>query len=221
MPDIVVSNPPLFRSFQALREFIITVDFQRSGSTLYTGSTIVSFVGILNGMKAGPQGFSFSMDARCQGGKIWSNLLEALAFGAMTPCQHSRYVMETATDYASAVHLFETGNLIDDGYFIVGGASDSEGAVVTRSRNHNVDTWSIDASDEEHGWYRLETNYDHDQDVPAADDRRTPGYANMEAVGVDNMTQDRLLQDVMKQVRGREERSYSAARPAMTPLGTS
>ena len=107
--------------------------------------------------------------------------------------------METATDYASAVHLFETGNLIDDGYFIVGGASGAEGAVVTRARNHNVDTWSIDPSDAAHGWYRLETNYDHDQDVPAADDRRTPGYANMEAVGLAGMGEDRLLEDVMKQ----------------------
>ena len=167
----------------------------------------------------------------------------------MTPCQHSRYVMETATDYASAISLFETGNLIDDGFFIVGGATSGEGAVVTRARNHNVDTWSIDLTDTEHGWYRLETNYDHDQPVPAADDRRTPGeererasreatsstdtfsrkvtpansgaisysvypppfrlaplvagYENMEALGVDGITDDALLEDVMKQVRER------------------
>ena len=116
-------------------------------SSFYSGTTIVSFVGILNAMAPGPNGFSFSMDARCQvgdrvrgyvkvvrllgldpippatapltapspappppptplpltpthshslpltsthshslqGGKIWSNLLEALAAGAMTP----------------------------------------------------------------------------------------------------------------------------------------
>ncbi|GMI05306.1 hypothetical protein TrVE_jg1157 [Triparma verrucosa] len=183
---------------EELREFIITVDFQRGGSTLYTGSTIVSFVGILNAMKSGDDGFSFSMDARCQGGKLWSNLLEALAFGAMTPCQHSRYVMETATNYDEAVHLFETGHLIDDGYFIVGGASPGQGAVVTRARNRDVDTWIIESSDDR-GWYRLETNYDHDQPVPTADDRRTPGYANMEAIGKEALNEENLLEDVMKQ----------------------
>ena len=82
-----------------LREMIITVDFTRGGELVYSGSTIVSFVGILNAMAPGPNGFSFSMDARCQGGKIFSNLIEALAMGAMTPCQHSRTVMESATDF--------------------------------------------------------------------------------------------------------------------------
>ncbi|GMI48471.1 hypothetical protein TrCOL_g6674 [Triparma columacea] len=182
---------------EELREFIITVDFERGGEVLYTGSTIVSFVGILNAMAPGENGFSFSMDARCQGGKLLVNLVEALAKGAMTPCQHSRYVMETATDFDSAVALFETGNLIDDGYFIVGGAKDGEGAVVSRDRNRNVDTWMIDPADSERGWYRLETNYDHWEEVPSADDRRTPGYANMEAIGKDDINKDNLLNDVM------------------------
>eukprot|EP00618_Florenciella_parvula_P017955 CAMPEP_0119509216 /NCGR_PEP_ID=MMETSP1344-20130328/28571_1 /TAXON_ID=236787 /ORGANISM="Florenciella parvula, Strain CCMP2471" /LENGTH=430 /DNA_ID=CAMNT_0007546029 /DNA_START=81 /DNA_END=1373 /DNA_ORIENTATION=- len=182
---------------QELRSMIITVDFTRGGELLYSGTTIVSFVGILNAMAPGPNGFSFSMDARCQGGKIWSNLLEALAAGAMTPCQHSRTVMEAATDFASAVSLFESGNLVDDGYFIVGGAADGEGAIVSRARNRNVDTWMIDESDAQSGWYRLETNYDHWQDVPSADDRRTPGYANMEAVGKDSINTANLFSDVM------------------------
>jgi len=180
-----------------LREMIIDVDFTRGGETLYTGSTIVSFVGILNAMKPGSNGFSFSMDARCQGGKIFTNLIEALAFGAMTPCQHSRTVMESATDFASAVSLFESGNLIDDGYFIVGGAKLGEGAVVSRARNRAVDTWMIDETDAQSGWYRLETNYDHWQDVPSADDRRTPGYQHMEAVGKDNINTANLFNDVM------------------------
>ena len=47
---------------------IITVDFTRGGELLYSGTTIVSFVGILNAMAPGPNGFSFSMDARCQVG---------------------------------------------------------------------------------------------------------------------------------------------------------
>ena len=181
------------------RDFVIDVDFMRGGELLYTGTTIVSFVGILNGMRPGADGYSFSMDARCQGGKLWANLLESLIFGAMEPCQHARFVMENANNFEEAVHLFETGKIIDDGYFIIGGSEAGQGAVVTRARNHNVDTWRIDPEDKEHGWYRLETNYDHFDEVPTADDRRTPGFANMEAVGVDNMNEDSLLSEVMTQ----------------------
>jgi len=101
--------------------------------------------------------------------------------------------METSNTYDEAIANFESGNLIDDGYFIVGGARPNEGAIVTRGRNKNVDTWKLDETDEERGWYRLETNYDHWSGVPTADDRRTPGYANMEAVGRDTMDKDELL----------------------------
>lgn len=38
------------------------------------------------------------------------------------------------------------------------------------------------------GWYRLQTNYDHWQPVPAADDRRTPGRAMIDALGRANGT---------------------------------
>ena len=34
--------------------------------------------------------------------------------------------------------------------------------------------WSLDPAAAD-GWFRLETNYDHWNPVPTADDRRTPG----------------------------------------------
>jgi hypothetical protein len=42
--------------------------------------------------------------------------------------------------------------------------------------------WRL-APDQPDGWFRLQTNYDHWQPVPAADDRRTPGVASMRAIG--------------------------------------
>ncbi|GMI62405.1 hypothetical protein ScalyP_jg3296 [Parmales sp. scaly parma] len=184
---------------EAMRGLILTVDFTRGGKLLYTGSTIVSFVGLLNAMKPGEDdGFSFSMDARCQGGNILFNLLQALKNGAMTPCQHSRQVMETSTSFADAVKGFEEGKLIDDGYFIVGGSKKDEGAIVTRTRNHHLNTRVIDASgEEEDGWYRLETNYDWWKGVPSADDRRTPGVAKMDGIGKGGMDEVALF-GVMK-----------------------
>jgi hypothetical protein len=44
----------------------------------------------------------------------------------------------------------------------------------------------------------LETNYDHWQPVPDADDRRTPGNANMAAIGQQNLTTTLLKENVMK-----------------------
>ena len=178
---------------ESLRALILTVDFVRGEEYLYTASSIISFVGILNAMKPGDDGFSFSMDARCQGGKLWANLMESLAKGAMTPCQHSRVVMENSNNFDEALANFGSGDLIDDGYFIVGGARPFDGAVVTRGRNRVIDVWNMDETDEKKGWYRLETNYDHWSGVPSADDRRTPGYKNMESVGAENMDEDSML----------------------------
>mmetsp|Transcript_11988 Transcript_11988/g.38146 ORF Transcript_11988/g.38146 Transcript_11988/m.38146 type:complete len:423 (-) Transcript_11988:148-1416(-) len=162
-----------------LRAAIFTVDFTRNGSLFYSGTTVLSFVGILNGMRPGM--YSYSFDARCQGGHLLVNLAEALATGAATPSQHARAVFESEpADFDAFVDAFSEGQLIDDAYYILGGLSDQEGAVVTRARNRAVDVWPLNES----VWYRLETNYDHWETPPTADDRRTPGVAHM-----DNLTQ--------------------------------
>jgi len=180
---------------EEIRDLVITVEFERGGKLLYKGTTIVSFVGLLNGMR--PSGFSFSMDARCQGGRIFLNLLEALFEGAMTPCHHSRVVMETATTFEEAVSGWESGKLLDDGYFIIGGVASDEGAVVSRDRNRAADTWRIAQNTAEGSWYVLETNYDHWETAPAADDRRTPGIEHMNALGPEKVAPDTLFEDVM------------------------
>lgn len=214
---------------EEVKQLLITAEFHRGGRLLYKGTTIVSYVGLLNAMRpfddeTGTGGYTFSMDARCQGGLLFYNLLEALVEGAMTPCQHSRTVMETANNFQEAVQGFETGNvpflpsilmlllfiffhnkitlsfsgnLVNDGYFIVGGMKSSEGAVVSRDRNRNADTWYIDQNDEHDDWYVLETNYDHWEVVPSADDRRTPGNSNMMALGSDRITPENLYSNVM------------------------
>lgn len=46
----------------ALLKLIINVDYQRGGKTVFTGTTLVGFIGVLNGMRAGQ--WSWSMDAR-------------------------------------------------------------------------------------------------------------------------------------------------------------
>eukprot|EP00633_Aureoumbra_lagunensis_P007336 CAMPEP_0197322882 /NCGR_PEP_ID=MMETSP0891-20130614/70173_1 /TAXON_ID=44058 ORGANISM="Aureoumbra lagunensis, Strain CCMP1510" /NCGR_SAMPLE_ID=MMETSP0891 /ASSEMBLY_ACC=CAM_ASM_000534 /LENGTH=433 /DNA_ID=CAMNT_0042815389 /DNA_START=1 /DNA_END=1302 /DNA_ORIENTATION=- len=169
-----------------IKSLIIDVDFYKNASILYTGTTIVSFVGILNA--AAPGRFSYSLDARCQGGHLIVNLIEAITKGAATPTQHARSIFDTADDIADFdgfIQAMSSGNLVDDAYYILGGLSQDEGAVVTRGRNRAVDVWRIGDTSNSSSWYRLETNYDHWLPAPSADDRRTPGMANME-----NLTQN-------------------------------
>ena len=48
----------------------------------------------------------------------------------------------------------------------------------------------MNTSDPATGWWRLETNYDHWNPVPKADDRRTPGNANVRAMGRNGIGED-------------------------------
>ena len=81
--------------------------------------------------------------------------------------------------------------MISPGYFILGGSRPYQGAVVTgnTSAAHN-DVWTMKEDPDE--WFIVETNYDHWQKAPWFDDRMDAGYANMEAMGQDNITLDGL-----------------------------
>ena len=166
-----------------LRKMVCDVDYQRGNATVFTGTTVVGFVGVVNGMKKGV--FSASIDARGKGGKILANLLQALLHKSKTPAQHLRAVLSDANadTFANAVKLLSTGHQIDMNYFIVGGTKTGEGAVISRDRNKAADVWYMNNSNPVNGWWRLETNYDHWDPVPKADDRRTPGNANVAKMG--------------------------------------
>jgi hypothetical protein len=91
---------------------------------VYTATTAVGFVGVLNGMREG--NYSVSINARGKGGKILENIEEALLHASMTPSQvcacacagsahrwgwlqHLRHVFETADSYASALAALSAG----------------------------------------------------------------------------------------------------------------
>lgn len=168
---------------EALRAFIVDVDYMRANKTVFTGTTAIGFVGVLNGVKRGA--FSASIDAREKGGKIGFNVLQMLLKKSKTPAQHLRAVLasESATDFSSALTALSSSPLIDQIYYIVGGAAPGEGAVIARSRDKAVDVWHMNATATPDGWFLLETNYDRSNPVPVADDRRTPGRAHMRALG--------------------------------------
>jgi hypothetical protein len=130
------------------------------------------------------------------------NVLRTSIYRSISALSHQHQYTHTHThtcrnNFEEAVKGFETGKLINDGYFIVGGMKSSEGAVVSRDRNRNADTWRIDQNKDHGAWYVLETNYDHWEVVPTADDRRTPGNAHMTQLGIQGLTPENLYTDVM------------------------
>jgi N-acylethanolamine-hydrolysing acid amidase len=167
----------------------VDVDYQRSNKTVFTGTTLVGFVGVVNGIR--PGAWSYSLDAREKGGSLVDNFFEALLTEkARTPCQHARFVLESeeATDWSSAVKALSTSPLINDAYFIVGGVKAGEGVVIARDRNQAHDQWFLNQSIAEgNGFFQVETNYDHDKPVPKADDRRTNATLHMKTLGLANV----------------------------------
>lgn len=182
----------------AVRQLLLDVNFTRynkatsATETVFLGTGGIGFAGVFNGMRravtaGGVDGYSVSIDARGKGGRLLDNLLQALLRKSETPSQHLRRVFETESTFEGAISALSTGAQIDENYFIVAGAADGEGAVVARGRQKAEDVWRLNAS-EPSGWFRLQTNYDHWNPVPTADDRRTPGVAHMNALGRSNVT---------------------------------
>lgn len=174
----------------AMRDILVDIDFIKGGKKLFRATGAPGIAGVLHGMsyseaaggRGNSAGWSATIDARNKGGALLPNLLQALLVHSMTPSQHLRKVLETKADFESAVQALATTPQIDDNYFIVAGAGNAEGAVIARAREKAVDIWRLKPS-EPNGWYRLQTNYDHWQPVPEADNRRDPGNAMMRAMG--------------------------------------
>ena len=59
-----------------------------------------------------------------------------LLFGAQTPSHHARRVYEQASTFDEAVKLFSTGDLIDEVYYIVGGAA--PGGISSQATLHRL-----------------------------------------------------------------------------------
>jgi hypothetical protein len=110
-------------------------------------------------------------------------MLMGLLTGAQTPGQHARRVFETAKDFPEAIEMFKTTDLVDEVYYIVGGVSSGEGAVVTRDRVGTANVWRLPTHPTPENWYLLETNYDHWASPPSSDDRRKPGDEHMLKLG--------------------------------------
>lgn len=183
-----------------LLKYVIQVEYQRSGVTVFTGVQISGMVGVLQGVRNGA--FSLQMNARDEGGQLLPNLLELLVLGAKTPSHHMRRSLESSSDYAAAEQFLSTGKLANPVYYIIAGAARGQGSIITRERKAALDVWHLEevsARDikkinTQPEWFRLQTNYDHWEPVPSYDDRRTPGVAHVTQMCNGKVDADSVMQ---------------------------
>ncbi|KAK3100305.1 hypothetical protein FSP39_017938 [Pinctada imbricata] len=173
-----------------LRPLIVNLDFQKGGKTAYKSVNFAGYVGILTAIK--PKLFTLSMNERFKldGGEI--GIIEWILgirtgkwMGFLT-----RETMENAGSFDQAMSMLSNTEMLAPAYFILGGNTTGQGAVITRSREKTDDVWNMkDAG----GWYILETNYDH-WDAPLfLDDRRTPANNCMQKMKHENVKLPRIF----------------------------
>ncbi|KAG8225838.1 hypothetical protein J437_LFUL004767 [Ladona fulva] len=170
-----------------LRKMVVTLDFQKNGTTIYKSVNFAGYIGILTGMK--PNIFSFSVNERFRlnGGFVgiteWiigfrhQNWLAVL----------TREVMEQAKTYTSAQKMLSNPKLVAPVYFILAGTKSSQGCIITRGRG-SFDLWRIgEKRYRQNGtWYQVQTNYDHWKNPPFYDDRQFPAEFCIEELGQDD-----------------------------------
>jgi len=137
-----------------------------------------------------PNGFSVTIDTRFypQGlGDMFYEIIAALIEkNASLVSFLSRRVFENENNWAAAVSNLSNDTLIADCYYIVGGVSAGEGAVISRNRMNATDVWILNAA--QGRWFEVETNYDHWEQPPWFDDRVTPANNGMNAMGRQNLS---------------------------------
>lgn len=174
-----------------LRNFTIVVDFQRNGTTVYTGTTFAGYVGLLTGMRM--DGISVTLDER-DAGSIWENMASAIKsdFRGLAGIVIRETLEDQSVDFNKAVQILSTHELIAPSYLIVGGVNTNEAAVITRDRLKTRDIWYMNAT--KGGWYLVETNYDHWEAPPTSDDRRDPAIALLNVITSEHLDMHSLYQ---------------------------
>ena len=155
----------------------VNINYQRNGRTVYSGTTFAGHVFILNGVKPGQ--YSFSLNLR------WTNIepgapvrtILGWAVGLVKDSAligATRQLFEEADTYEEAKEFLSTVPLITPVYYILGGVSENQGCIITRSAKESIKLQTLEVSSDKPTWI-LKTNYDHWMEPPANDDRRNPG----------------------------------------------
>jgi len=179
---------------EGLKLMCYQADYQKGGKTFFHATTFAGYVGVLSGMK--PKSFSISIDTRFYPEGVYEVFYEIIAAiverNASLVSFLTREVLERENNFEAAVENLSNDELIADVYYIVGGVSKNQGAVISRNRINATDVWILD--DTEGRWYEVETNYDHWTTPPFYDNRVTPANEAMDEMGQNNLSLDGMMQ---------------------------
>jgi len=157
-----------------LRKLVINVEFQRSGKTVFYGTTFAGYVGLLTGMR--PGAFSVSLNER-DIGTVLENALEALFVpGTTTSALLIRNTLDTHATFMGAAQALADTSTAAAAYITVAGTFPGEGVVITRDRERAADMWWLNITNGNS--FLVETNYDHWK--PDGDGRRKTAILGME-----------------------------------------
>ncbi|XP_042323237.1 N-acylethanolamine-hydrolyzing acid amidase [Sceloporus undulatus] len=170
-----------------LRKTTIDVNFVQNGQVKFRGTTFFGYVGLWTGQR--PHKFTISGDER-DAGSWWENAIAALLNRNIPVSWLVRTALDKAEDFEAAALMLSETPIIADVYYIIGGTTPREGAVITRRRRGPEDIWPLDPLSG--SWYRVETNYDHWKAPPPFDDRRTPAIKALNATGQENINLESL-----------------------------
>jgi len=176
----------------SLKDICFQAEYQKGGKTSFYSTTFAGYVGILSGMK--PNGFSVSIDTRFypQGiGQLFYEVVFAITErNASLVSFLTRTVMANENDFESALENLSNDEIVADVYYILGGVSAGQGAVISRNRINATDVWMLDSPSR---WFEVETNYDHWKQPPWYDDRVKPADDAMNSLGQDQLSISNLF----------------------------
>uniref|UniRef100_A0A1W7RB72 Acid ceramidase n=1 Tax=Hadrurus spadix TaxID=141984 RepID=A0A1W7RB72_9SCOR len=200
---------------EALRHNILELEFYKQKKLVYKSVGFAGYVGVITALK--PKHFSLTVDERFKLNGGYIGILEWLMgdhsshwMGFLT-----RSVMENATDYNSAKKILSTTKLIAPLYFILGGTKPGEACIITRDRGTNKAD-IMEMTNGSTGWYLLETNYDHWENPPFYDNRRTPAIKCLKKMTQKNASFAGLFNVLSTQPNLNKLTVYSALMEAKT-----
>jgi len=181
---------------EVLRPNVVQLEWQKGGKTVFHSVNFAGYIGLLTAMNPGVMSFTLNERFNVKGGFI--GLLEWIVFkkydlqwvGFL-----ARDVFEKQMTFQQAQQALTDAKLIAPVYFILGGNKTGEGAILTKSQGvAGSDTYTMADNGKKYGsWYVLETNYDHWEEPPFFDDRRTSGHKCMMQLGKSAITFEGLF----------------------------
>jgi uncharacterized protein YjbI with pentapeptide repeats len=137
---------------QALSVHVILVN----GSRSVRAETWAGYVGILTGMV--PYKFSVSSNWRYTNVSVYEEIAEALLRGAKLRGLSIRDALLSATDYDDAAVMLATDRIVGPVYFIVAGASASQGTILSRDAETSFNPRDLNGANGT--WHLAQANWD-------------------------------------------------------------